>query len=448
MSRLRTLKNLLENKEWILVYPNGKQVLLKDFEIEERFGKIIFTFSDNDAFSVWRIESFEPEGEKILLAASRNFGREKLALTLAPAKLESSLEAEIRKIAELFTEKIKLKIKRLKLYSKHIAKVFFEQRENQHVLLIGLDESVEKLLTKAILEKRRWENRKISVAVYDQVEKLQALYSLLRDYWKDQISIYKISSELKIEKIDSSVSIKPAKISFAKKREINRLIRNFFDEERMQVLPLKNEELICFLGLPFASIRDGKIWFGVEEDKRKLLTQENYFELCDLIKTLKDYRCFNSLNKRHEFYRLMPEKWLEFVLRKNIKLLDSELALSPVYEQLSLDKERIDLLAVRQDGRLVVIELKISESCELLFQALNYWWKIENARQSGTLNKIFPGFEVYKKRPIIYLVSPILSFHKDLDFLASTIIPEVEIFRLGLNQDWRREIRVLEKRKM
>ena len=50
-----------------------------------------------------------------------------------------------------------------------------------------------------------------------------------------------------------------------------------------------------------------------------------------------------------------------------------------------------------------------------------------------------PGIE------LVYLVAPMLSFHKDFRFLAQTIAPEIEIYRFDLNEYWRRNLKVLRR---
>jgi hypothetical protein len=449
------LKKILEGRNWDLIYPNGSRTTLKSFRLEKQFGKDIFMFSDGTFSAVWLLESFELQDKKVVLQVSRNFGRERLILSLIPRQLQPSLETKVWKIAEFFAKKTDTRIERLKFDSdtQKVAQVVLESYKEKQVLLIGLGETVEKLLAKAVFAKRKWPTRQICIAVLKQAEKLQILHSLLRNYWKNAISIYKVSTDFQIEQLTllKGIAEKTPKIHFAKVERIESVVCDLIelDKENIEILPLKGRKLLCFLGLPFAFVKAGKVWFGIEKNK-KLLTQENFAELCNLIEMLKEYRCFDSPNKQHEFYRLMPEKWLETILRRNIKLLDPELILSPVYDQLNFDKERVDLLAIRQDGRLVVIELKTSESYEMVFQALNYWWKIESARRSGLLQKagIFPDLEIQEQPPIIYLVAPALSFHKDLDFLASTINPEIEIFRLSLNTNWRQEIKVVERRKI
>nr|MDQ3375224.1 hypothetical protein [Acidobacteriota bacterium] len=147
---------------------------------------------------------------------------------------------------------------------------------------------------------------------------------------------------------------------------------------------------------------------------------------------------------------LAPEAWLEAILRRNIKLLDANLILSPIYNQFRASADRIDLLALRQDGRLIIIELKVTPDREMIFQAIDYWRKIELDRRQGNLqkSKIFGDLEIADEPSIIYLVAPTLSFHRDFDFLAKTVAPEIEVFRFDLNENWRENIKVLRTKRI
>ncbi|MEJ7711326.1 MAG: hypothetical protein WKF84_16050 [Pyrinomonadaceae bacterium] len=44
--------------------------------------------------------------------------------------------------------------------------------------------------------------------------------------------------------------------------------------------------------------------------------------------------------------------------------------------------------------------------------------------------------------PLVYLVAPMLSFHRSFELLAGMIDPEIEIYRYDLNEDWRAGVRV------
>ncbi|MFH4247079.1 hypothetical protein WAI89_20205, partial [Acinetobacter baumannii] len=88
--------------------------------------------------------------------------------------------------------------------------------------------------------------------------------------------------------------------------------------------------------------------------------------------------------------------WLESILRRNIGLIDANLILSPIYNQFRTASAKIDLLALRRDGRLVIIELKTSPDRETVFQAADYWRRIELQRRRGELarHRLFDDLEI------------------------------------------------------
>ena len=124
--------------------------------------------------------------------------------------------------------------------------------------------------------------------------------------------------------------------------------------------------------------------------------------------------------------------------------------MSPLYNQFRAEKDKIDLLALHRDGRLIVVELKVSPDREMIFQAADYWRKIELQRKSGNLQKakIFGDLEIADAPTICYLVAPALSFHRDFDFLAKTVSKEIEIYRFDINENWRESLKVLRREKL
>jgi hypothetical protein len=203
--------------------------------------------------------------------------------------------------------------------------------------------------------------------------------------------------------------------------------------------------------LPFARVRSllgkEKAWSGVNK-ARRILTEENWNETVDLIRDLEKYRSAKSENTRHEYYRTSPEAWLESILRRDIRQLDANLILSPVYNQFRTSNDKIDLLALRRDGRLVIIELKTQPDREMIFQAADYWRKIELQRRRGILGEadLFDGREILDKPVLVYMVAPALSFHRDYEFFARSLAPEIELWRFELHENWRAEIKVLARR--
>ena len=216
-------------------------------------------------------------------------------------------------------------------------------------------------------------------------------------------------------------------------------------QESIDVISNKVGETVRFHGLPFMRIRqlksEERVWFGIE-NPRQLLSSENTDEFKRLLETLKLYRNSDSPNKQHESYRLAPEAWLESLLRRDIKILDRNLLLSPIYNQFRTVKEKIDLLALREDGRLVIIELKVNEDREMVFQAADYWRKIEQFRRDGSLNEaeIFGSRRIANQPALIYLVAPALSFHAETDKFINMLDPRIEVCRFEIAENWRSKI--------
>ena len=98
----------------------------------------------------------------------------------------------------------------------------------------------------------------------------------------------------------------------------------------------------------------------------------------------------------------------------------------------------------------MIIELKVATDREMIFQAADYWRKIELQRRKGNLqkSKLFGDLEIADRPAIVYLVAPTLSFHRDFSFLARTISGEIEIHRFNLAENWRENLKVLERRNL
>jgi hypothetical protein len=102
------------------------------------------------------------------------------------------------------------------------------------------------------------------------------------------------------------------------------------------------------------------------------------------------------------------------------------------------------LLALRQDGRLAVIELKAHEDRTHALQGADYWLRVEQQRRRGYLQaaRLFGKKELADEPALVYLAAPLLSFHRDFATLAQMLRPEIEAFRFDLNEDWRSGVRV------
>jgi hypothetical protein len=480
------IRNFLDSQtEWLLIRANGRSFALQNTEIEITFeqNKILLGFLGDKGFQTWRVVDYKIESGEILLDLSRSFGREKEKIKLVPRLSAAELNATIElarlekanKLALIIAENIHgARLVRVGLNEENgrFAQIIFDTAGNiQKAVLADVSENLtsEILLTSAILWLSKLQSRKQKpvetvwiLSEKRQAKNLQKLHALLKEGWKQKIKIVEVSRSKTQAKENLNVlqglpisqlwKVKPKEIRAGENYQTSETAQKIISlaPEKIDVIFSKQGETLRFLGLPFARVRKvfekERAWFGIERN-RQILSGENWKDLLELVENLEIYRRFDSPNKRHAFYHSAPEAWLEAILRGNIKLLDANLILSPLYHQFRAERDKIDLLALRRDGRLVVIELKVAPDREVIFQAADYWRKIELQRRRGNLQKIklFGDAEISDKPALVYLVAPTLSFHRDFEFLAGTISPEIEIFRFDLNENWREKIRVLRR---
>jgi len=55
---------------------------------------------------------------------------------------------------------------------------------------------------------------------------------------------------------------------------------------------------------------------------------------------------------------------------------------------------------------------------------------------------LFDDAVIADESPLVYLVAPLLRFHRAFHTLAGMIAPDIEIYRFDLNEDWRAGVRV------
>ena len=480
---------LAPRREWLLVGSTGKSFSLQACEIEialER-EKLFFGFLAETGFQTWRITDYQFENEKISLDLTRNFGKENEKISLVPRipafdlsqTAESARIEKARKIANSIARsnpKTKLVRADLNRETGRFAQIIVEDfRGRQIAAVADVSDSLtpEILVSTSVLWLEKLRNRKKNaiesiwiLAEKKRAKDLSKLHALLRENWKNKIKVFEISSagakaqseelkELPALSLGDLWRGKASKIQTVESVELSETARRIiaFAPDEIDFVFSRNGETLRFAGLPFARVRkiagEEKTWFGAEA-KKQILGEKTFDEFVKLIDEIKAYRRFDSANKHHAFYRLAPESWLEAILRKNIKLLDANLILSPLYNQFRAERDKIDLLALRKDGRLVVIELKVAPDRAGVFQAADYWRKIELQRRKGNLQKakLFGDSEIADAPALCYLAAPMLSFHKDSTFLARTLAPEIEIYRFDLNENWRERLKVLRREKL
>jgi hypothetical protein len=208
------------------------------------------------------------------------------------------------------------------------------------------------------------------------------------------------------------------------------------------------EVAFCFYGMEFARrTRDG-IVFGLGKSFERL-RPENESRLRKLIRDLDLHRKPLATDTNHRLFRGAPERWLESLIFTDPMKLDAVLDPSHFYSQVPAlaggDRGVLDLLGITRQGRLVVIELKASEDIQMPLQAVDYWLRVRRHQRDRDFQRFgyFSGIEIDPRPPLVWLVAPAFRFHSATEILQKYLSPELQITRIGLNENWRCGIKVM-----
>ena len=476
------LREIVESRhEWLLVRDPGKTFPLEKHEIEisQDGEKAHFGFLDDKGFHSWRLNGFTREGSEIAIDVAGAFARKQEVMRLIPRICASELTADIERarlekaneIASLIASNYPgTKLGRVALNTENgrLAQINFDTADKQPFAAVSditATLTVEAIFTAAILwlEKLGVRKKKPVLDIWiicekRQTKNAQKLHALLTERWKEKITVVEIDRktdpprliQLPKRKMPELWREKARKLTLPENHEPSVTSQKMIElsPEHIDIVYSKQGETLRFMGLPFARVRvmlgKEKAWFGIGRE-RHILSDETWNDLADLVELLEINRMHDAPNKRHDYYRAAPEAWLESILRRNINLLDANLILSPIYNQFRSSNDKIDLLALRKDGRLVIIELKTQPDREMVFQAADYWRKIELQRRRGLLDEanLFNGREILDKPALIYLAAPAWSFHRDFEFFARTVSREIELWRFELHENWRENVKVV-----
>src|ERR1035437_3829688 len=241
--------------------------------------------------------------------------------------------------------------------------------------------------------------------------------------------------------------------------------------DRIEIRPSSPSEVGLLLhGLEFARVpptapanpfaRENEIPFGAGANEPPL-SEENEPLCRDLFSRLFLSRHGDGAHT-DPLFRLQPERWLEARPRGEIAELLPGLRGEMLYSQVPAlstgDRGLLDLLTLDRNGRLAVIELKADEDLHLPLQALDYWIRVralnddrqpvagsEGGRPLSAFERqgYFTGVEVSTLPPRLLLAAPALRIHPANEPVLRYFSPQVEWELIALTEHWRRELRVV-----
>jgi len=234
------------------------------------------------------------------------------------------------------------------------------------------------------------------------------------------------------------------------------LVRGLMSEAEIAAVSPAEVSFRCH-GLEFARARltaaPGQPWgvpeivFGAGPEER-VLDGRTMPEFQTLIRSVGEVR---HAEGPHEcrWWRLHPERWLESLVVRNVTALENQFDPRFVYSQVpafyASDRGMIDVLTVTREGRLAVIELKADEDIHLPLQGIDYWSRVVWHQERDEFHKFgyFAGREISGDSPLLVMVAPALHVHPATDILLRYISPRIEWAVLGIDERWRKELRVV-----
>ncbi len=200
-------------------------------------------------------------------------------------------------------------------------------------------------------------------------------------------------------------------------------------------------------GIEFARYSAGELLLGIDRKRRVKVPALD--EVRALAAELARLRRAQASDRNHSLFTRKPEAWLESQVRAHLEVIDPTLISSPVYGEVPAfaagERGVLDLLAADHRGRLTVLELKAAADPQLPMQALDYWIRVRQHTRTGEFSRkgYFPGVSLSAEAPRLLLVAPSLEFHSTTEILLRYFRPEIDVDRIGVTMDWKREVNVV-----
>ncbi|HEV7473111.1 MAG TPA: hypothetical protein VGN90_03615 [Pyrinomonadaceae bacterium] len=494
-ARAKIAELFTTHAEWFCAVNGGEaQALLRsELDIAVAYGRLILTSWTEKGSRSWKVFAWEWTGDQLLLQASRRMGAERPLIELVPRVAASAIALTVKAARQQRAEQlgrlassiaVSAKLERAGLspgarrgQPGRYARIILRQK-HQRIAVTGSvaaskASDADAFLSASLLWFKRVSERarppyiqQLWLAVESELVKpiLQRVV-LLRQGLREALAVYEVDRQFtattpleiparedlwkrRLARFPPLVPAEPGEVA-------SRVLA--IAPDAIDVVSARHGETLRYFGLPFARVRRvmgvERLWFGTEGTRRRLLDENTEGELTKLLTELFEHRSANAIDHHHAFYRNAAEAWLESLLRRYITRLDPGLVIAPLHAQFRtarggvLGVRPVDLLALRRDGRLVVIELKVSEAREHVMQGADYWQRVEAHRRRGHIAraKLFGARKISGESPLVYLVAPTLRVHPAFNTLARSIASDIEIYRFDINEDWRAGVRVMRR---
>jgi hypothetical protein len=476
---------LHEYAEWLFVCDGVSQSLRREeIEVAVARERLLLSCWTEKGTRLWRVVAWDWNGQLIDLELSRRMRIQLIPRTAArviTATIRAARQVRCERMAQLAAHAhFGSVVERLSLsrgpkpgqpgrYAQILLKTRRERIGVVGPVVSSKPAAVDAFLSSSLLWFRRTSVKQLWLIVSPELLKpLLYRIALLRSGLKEIIRVFTVDEELTSLTETSSpdkedlwrkrlARFPPVAASIASELSLGIVAEA---PDAIDIVHSRHGETLRYLGLPFARVRSllgrEKVWFGTGRMHRRLLDESTANDWHNLLADLREHRSASALDHRHAFYRAAPEAWLESLLRRDITKLDPGLIIAPLHAQFrtargaKLGIRPIDLLALRQDGRLVVIELKVSEDREHVLQGSDYWRRVEAHRRRGHIAraKLFGARTIRDESPLVYLVAPTLRVHPAFQTLAQCISSDIEIYRFDINEDWRAGVRVMRRERV
>ena len=451
------------------------------------FGKLIFSLWGDDFSECWKIVEYEIRGERLRLHLQRALDRAETILELCPPTSEGELSEAYRqrrrtyeaiisqRVAEAFNAGIERVVTERDAH-RHLSGIYTRmvlRRGAERIAAIAVNphesqRHIDGALTAGLIwwEYLRQQSRTESVMpLFLFVPQGRSLtiarrLTVLRPPAPLRLHLYEVeprSAEIiPIRPFDQGELFDPAAerlphaaAALRPHAERDRLLALAPHLLRLYRRPGSRVESVRLRGLEVARVSGRRITFGIGGRKRPL--GHDWTEIEAFIAEVARIRQPESDEKFHPFYRLQAERWLEEMIRDDVRRLDPRLDTRLIYPQIPAHRDddygMVDLLGITEEGQLAIIELKVEEDSELPMQGLDYWLKVEWHRRRGDFHRrgYFPGRDIADRPALVLLVAPVFRFHPTFDLVARWIDASVPVYKIGIAEEWRRGVKVVHR---